>query len=152
MPLPDPNPEQTARSRERIMGTRMRNAFLDGIRLEVVSADYGVATYRVPFTEHTTGPDGAFACGALLTLVDHAGALACWMTTPFGDPSLFGSTIKTQYDHYGRAVQEDIYADAEALAIFGDLYHAEVRLRTAAGVPVGHGTTTYRIVTRRPRE
>jgi acyl-coenzyme A thioesterase PaaI-like protein len=119
-----------------------------GLGLEFVEGGYGYIKFKLPYHETTTGPDGCIATGALLTLVDHTGALSAWMTSEMGNPRYFGSTVKTQLDRFELDIREDVFGEGRALAKHGELINSEVKIVTAGGRIVGLGSTIYRIIDR----
>jgi len=116
--------------------------------LEFLEADDGYIKYRLPLNEKTIGPDGVMASGALLTVVDHAGSLAAWMTADFGNPRYFGSTVKTQMDRFVHDVGAEVTAEGRALSVQGELINSEVKIFAQDGRIVAQGSTIYRIIDR----
>lgn len=120
--------------------------------LELQDFDHAYVTYRLPCAPPNLDHQGGVAGGALYTAVDHAGAIATWMTSEYHNPRYFGSTLKTQVEIFAPNIRDDLAVAARALAIDGELHYGEVTLSTAAGAPVARGTTVYRIVDRPPEQ
>ena len=144
-------PEILARTLARVRRGGSALPYTLGLGFEWVEADFGRIVYRAPYREANTGLDGAMATGVLLSLVDQAGSMAAWMTGDFGNPRYFGSTVKTQLDRFEPAVREDVLGEGQVLSIQGELVHSVVRLTTANGRVLGHGSTIYRIADRGER-
>lgn len=146
--MSDENEERVIRARERAQRSGGGLPYTRALGLEFVEAGDGYIKYRLPLSEVTSGPDGTFASGALLTVVDHSGSLAAWMTADFGNPRYFGSTVKTQMDRFVHDAGDEVTAEGRALSIQGELISSEVKILARDGQIVAQGSTIYRIIDR----
>jgi uncharacterized protein (TIGR00369 family) len=139
---------RVARATKRAEGSGGGLAYTRALGLEFIEAGDGYIKYRLPLQETNLAPDGTMSSGALLTLVDHTGSLAAWMTADFGNPRYFGSTVKTQMDRFIHAIAEDVIAEGRALRVEGELISSEVKIFGGHGQIVAQGSTIYRIIDR----
>lgn len=147
----DENELRIARAMERARGSGGGLPYTRALGLEFLDAGDGYVKYRLPLNKNTAGPDGTFASGALLTVVDHTGSLAAWMTTDFGNSRYFGSTVKTQMDRFVHDAGEEVFAEGRALSVQGELINSEVKIVARDGRIVAQGSTIYRIIDRGER-
>lgn len=122
--------------------------YTKALGLVFVEAADGYIKYRLPLGTATSAPDSTFASGALLTVVDHTGSLAAWMTADFGNPRFFGSTVKTQMDRFMLDAGDEVTAEGRALSVQGEIINSEVKVFAKDGRLVAQGSTIYRIVDR----
>lgn len=141
---------RVGRARKRAQASGGGLPYTRALGVEFVEADDGYIKYRLPIQEANLAPDGTMSSGALLTLVDHAGSLAAWMTADFGNPRFFGSTIKTQMDRFVYEIFDEVVAEGRALAVHDELINSEVKIFNSQGKMVAQGTTIYRIIDRGP--
>lgn len=146
--MSEENEQRVARAREMAQRSGGGLPYTRALGLEFLEASDGYIKYRLPLNEHTTGPDGVMASGALLTVVDHTGSLAAWMTADFGNPRYFGSTVKTQMDRFVHDVGDEVTAEGRALSVQGELINSEVKIFAQDGRIVAQGSTIYRIIDR----
>jgi acyl-coenzyme A thioesterase PaaI-like protein len=152
MPDEESDSARVARARQRAQGSGGGLPYTRALGLEFIEAADGFIKYRLPLQETNLAPDGAMSSGALLTLVDHTGSLAAWMTADFGNPSFFGSTVKTQMDRFVHDIREDVFAEGRALSVQGELINSEVKIFKASGEIVAQGSTIYRIIERQTKD
>jgi acyl-coenzyme A thioesterase PaaI-like protein len=147
MALPAPNPSALAHNRQMLErsggGTRYTAAF----GLELLEHGHGLARFRLPGAGPSLDESLAVASGVLLSLVDHVGAIAAWMTSELGNPRYFGSTVKSAVEVIGPA-REDVMVEGRAIAVQGELIFADVLITTGDGDLVAKGSTIYRIIDR----
>lgn len=136
------------RNTERISSLDGRMPYMANLGFRLVEADYGRCVFRMPCAGAARGEDGGLAGGALLSAVDHAGSLAAWLTMPFGDRELFGSTVNTKVQIFSPRIDGDVLVDARAEGGCGPVFHSVVEIATCAGESVAQGSTIYRIVER----
>lgn len=146
--MPDDNELRVQRAMERAQRSGGGLPYTRALGLEFLDAGHGYVKYKLPLNQNTRGPDGVMASGALLTVVDHAGSLAAWMTADFGNPRYFGSTVKTQIDRFVHDVGNEVIAEGRALAIQGELINSQVKIFAGDGRIVAQGSTIYRIIDR----
>lgn len=146
--MSDENEQRVIRARDRAQRSGGGLPYTRALGLEFIEAGDGYIKYRLPLSEVTSGPDATFASGALLTVVDHTGSLAAWMTADFGNSRYFGSTVKTQMDRFVHDAGDEVIAEGRALSVQGELINSEVNIFARDGRIVARGSTIYRIIDR----
>ena len=148
MTLPPPDASSLKHNRAMFDRSGGGTRYTDNFGLELLEWEYGYVKFRLPSSGSALDGEGGIASGALLSAVDHVGALAAWTIRELGNPRYFGSTVKTQLEFFTERVAEDVYVEGRALAADRELINAEVSITTEGGQLVARGTTIYRIIDR----
>ncbi len=148
MALPPPDAGSLERTRAVLDRSGGGTGYTSQFGLELLEWEYGYMKFRLPSSGPALDEEGGIASGALLSAVDHVGALAAWTIRELGNPRYFGSTVKTQLEFFTERVTEDVYVEGRALAAARELINAEVSITTEGGELVARGTTIYRIIDR----
>jgi uncharacterized protein (TIGR00369 family) len=119
--------------------------FIARLGMEVVHAHDGRCRMRMPFAVENSDADGAVHEGALAALIDSTGSLASWSITGL-DLAYKASTVGIHVNYHGRALGEDVIADARTLTRNNEVFLNEVTVTGRTGRVVATGSVVYRIV------
>ncbi len=124
----------------------MKVPFINRLGMRNERMQGGTARVRMPFVEANAGAGGAVHEGALLALVDTAGAVASWSITGL-DFSFKASTVAVHAGFAEAAVAEDVIALARTLRRREEIFWNQVSVVGAtSGKLIAHGDVVYRIV------
>ncbi len=142
-----PSPGDHGRSDPGAMGPHVgKMPFTSARGLEVQHMTGGTSRIVMPARENNADLSGGIHEGALLALLDTAGAMASWAET--GPGAYKASTPALQAQILAPRVDEDVVAYGRLVQRDGDAFWADVDVvgQSSARV-VGRGTVLYRIVT-----
>jgi uncharacterized protein (TIGR00369 family) len=135
------------RSEPGAMGPHVsRLPFVAGRGIYVEHMAGGTSRLVMPWSARNADADGGLHEGAVLALLDTAGAMAAWAET--GPGRFKASTPAIQAQLLCRPAQSDLVAYGRVAQRDGELFWSDVEIATCAGAEiVARGTVIYRIVT-----
>jgi uncharacterized protein (TIGR00369 family) len=120
--------------------------FIGRLGMVIERMENGASRLRLPFVEANAGRAGAVHEGALIALVDTAGAMSSWSITGL-DFSYKASTVAVNAGFAAKAVGEDVIALSKTLRRNEEIFWNSVAVVGAtSGALVAHGDVVYRIV------
>lgn len=119
--------------------------FIKHMGIKVHEHKPGYAKLGLPFRKEFTGAANAYHGGAVVTLIDTAGAAAAWSGHDFSK-GIKGSTVDLMVNYLSAGVGEDLVAEARETRRGKELIYTEVDVATASGKRVAKALVTYRII------
>lgn len=122
------------------------NSFMAGRNIELTLQEDGQAVMRMGALESNANADGGLDEGAVLALMDSAGAMAAWSIT--GQGPYRASTPAIQAGFFGPIPLEDVVAVARVVHQDNETFWSDVLCSiVSTRVVVARATVLYRIVT-----
>lgn len=122
------------------------NSFMAGRNIELTLQEDGQAVMRMGSLEANANADGGLDEGAVLALMDSAGAMAAWSIT--GQGPYRASTPAIQAGFFGPVPLEDVVAVARVVQRDNEIFWSDVLCSLASTrQAIARATVLYRIVT-----
>lgn len=118
--------------------------FVKYLSIELVTLEPGIATLRLPYDKTMTTIGSVVHGGAIVTLMDSAGAAAAWAGADV-PANIRGATVSLATTYLATAEDEDVLATARVLRRGRSLVYLDIEATTPSGKLVAKGLATYKI-------
>ena len=118
--------------------------FVGYLSIELVTLEPGTATLRLPYDKTMTTIGSVVHGGAIVTLMDSAGAAAAWAGAEV-PANIRGATVSLATTYLATAEDEDVLATARVLRRGRSLVYLDIEATTPSGKLVAKGQATYKI-------
>ena len=118
--------------------------FVKYLSIELVALEPGTATLRLPYDKTMTTIGSVVHGGAIVTLMDSAGAAAAWAGAEV-PANIRGATVSLATTYLATAEDEDVLATARVLRRGRSLVYLDIEATTPSGKLAAKGQATYKI-------
>ena len=118
--------------------------FVKYLSIELVTLEPGTATLKLPYDKTMTTIGSVVHGGAIVTLMDSAGAAAAWAGAEV-PANIRGATVSLATTYLAIAEDEDTLATARVLRRGRSLVYLDIEATTPSGKLVAKGQATYKI-------